>query len=108
MTDLILIRVNCPSSRDAHRIAEAMIDAKLVACANVEGPIQCIYEWDGEVQREYEFILWLKAPEEHWAAIDRQVDELHPHDTPAIIAIPCVHANARYSAWVKDTTKKPE
>ena len=81
-----------------------MIEARLAACANVEGPIQSVYEWDGEVQREYEFSLWLKAPADNWTEIDKQVDELHPHDTPAIIAIPCVHANARYSAWVKGTT----
>ena len=101
MTDILLIRVNCPDQAVALHIGESVVRAKLAACANVEGPADSIYWWDGELQREEEWVLVLKAPADNWADIESRVIDLHPQDTPAILAIPCVQANARYADWLK-------
>ncbi len=107
MTDLILIRVNCSSRQEAEYIGAAAVKAKLAACANIEGPITSIYEWEGKLERGEEFLLWLKTRTALWTEAETLIAELHSFDTPAILTIPCQHANARYEAWLHTNTGKP-
>ena len=47
MTDLLLIRITCPSQRVAEDIGDAAVEHKLAACANLEGPVSSTYRWKG-------------------------------------------------------------
>ncbi len=104
MTGLILIRVTCPSRRVAEEIAEAALEKRLVACANLEGPVSSTYRWKGVIEQAFEFMLWLKAPETSWQAIGELVASIHPYDVPAIIALPVTHVNPACGQWVADNT----
>lgn len=104
MTKLILIRVTCPSRRVAEDIADAALEARLAACANLEGPVSSTYRWKGVIEQSFEFMLWLKAPEANWAKIDQLVVRLHPYEVPAIVAMPISHVNAAYGEWVAGNT----
>lgn len=105
MTDIILVRVNCPNEALAQEIAAGAVEARLAACANIEGPISSVYHWDGKIERGQEYVLWLKTRADLWPEIEAFVAERHPDDTPAILAIPCVSANARYEAWLTANCK---
>ncbi|MFN3312738.1 MAG: divalent cation tolerance protein CutA, partial [Hyphomonas sp.] len=54
MTKLVLIRVTCPSRRVAEEIADAALEARLAACANLEGPVSSIYRWKGVIEQSFE------------------------------------------------------
>jgi periplasmic divalent cation tolerance protein len=71
----------------------------------VDGPIHSIYEWEGELHHEDEWVLWMKAPSQNWSKIEALVIDLHPDEIPAILAIPCVNSNERYASWLKESTK---
>jgi len=103
--DIILIRVNCPDEKVALAIGETAVQNKLSACVNIDGPIQSIYVWEGELEREEEWILWIKAPSSNWSPIEALVKDHHPHEIPAILAIPCVNSNQRYAEWLEESTK---
>lgn len=105
MTKLILIRITCPSRRVAEDIADAALEARLAACANLEGPVTSSYRWKGVIEQSFEFILWLKAPEANWAKIDDMVQRLHPYDVPAIVAMPLTHVSSAYEAWAIENTE---
>jgi periplasmic divalent cation tolerance protein len=104
MTNLLLIRITCPSRRVAEEIADAAVERRLAACANLEGPVTSTYRWKGVVEHAFEFILWMKAPESRWNDIEKLVNEIHPYDVPAIVALPCAYASKPYAAWVNDNT----
>ncbi len=104
MTDLILIRVTCPSRRVAEEIAEAALERRLVACANLDGPVSSTYRWKGVIEQAFEFMLWLKGPAASWPAIQDLVGSIHPYDIPAIIALPVSHVNPACAQWVADNT----
>lgn len=103
---IIDIWVNCPSIDTADAITDALLEQKLVACANRYPPIQSAYVWDGAVQREEEHPLLLKTH----ATLARQVEDavraLHPYDVPPIIRIEAT-ANADYLSWVAAVTRAP-
>ena len=104
MTNLLLIRITCPSRRVAEEIADAAVEKRFAACANLEGPVTSTYRWKGVVEHAFEFVLWMKAPESRWNQIETLVNALHPYDVPAIVALPCAHASKPYAAWVNDNT----
>ncbi|MGE6696707.1 divalent-cation tolerance protein CutA [Hyphomonas sp. NPDC076900] len=105
MSKLLLIRITCPSRRVAEDIADAALEARLAACANLEGPVTSSYRWKGVIEQSFEFILWLKAPEANWAKIDDMVQRLHPYDVPAIVAMPLSHVSSAYEAWAIENTE---
>lgn len=105
MTKLLLIRITCPSKRVAEDIADAALEARLAACANIEGPVASTYRWKGVIEQSFEFILWLKAPEANWEKLDQMIVRVHPYDVPAIVAMPLSHVNAGYAAWAIENTE---
>lgn len=105
MTKLILLRITCPSRRVAEDIADAALEARLAACANLEGPVSSTYRWKGVIEQSFEFILWLKAPEANWAKLDGLINRVHPYDVPAIVAMPLTHVSEAYGAWAVENTE---
>ncbi|MFT5776388.1 divalent-cation tolerance protein CutA [Hyphomonas sp.] len=104
MTKFLLLRITCPSQRVAQAIADAAIEGRLAACANVEGPMMSTYRWKGVIEQAWEFVLWLKGPEANFAKLEAIVAEHHPYDAPAIVAMPCTHVSASYEAWINENT----
>ena len=105
MSKLLLVRITCPSRRVAEDIADGALEARLAACANLEGPVTSSYRWKGVIEQSFEFILWLKAPETNWGKIDALVQEMHPYDVPAIVAMPLTHVSSAYEAWAIENTE---
>ena len=104
---ILLIRVTCPSRRVAEEIADAAVERRLSACANLEGPVTSTYRWKGVVEQALEHVLWLKSVEACWPALEGLVKNIHPYDVPAMVAWPCSHVLAEYAGWLNDNTEAP-
>jgi uncharacterized protein involved in tolerance to divalent cations len=70
---------------DARRIARALVERGLVACAQIS-EIESFYAWGGALQQEPEFRLLLKTTAARYAAVEAVVREMHPYELPAIHA----------------------
>lgn len=105
MTSIILIRVNCPTRDEAETLGATAVEARLAACANIEGPVTSIYHWEGQLARDEEYVLWLKTRADLWSEAEDFITRQHSFDTPAILALPCQDANQRYEAWLHSNTK---
>jgi len=89
---------------EAERIARAVVEEKLAACANILGPCRSIYRWQGKVEEADEVAAIFKTAE---AAAPRLVDRiaaLHSYEIPAITVWPIAGAPATYAAWVTAET----
>ena len=94
--------VTTVASRDeARRLALALVERRLVACAQISA-IESIYRWKGVVQEEPEFRLLLKTVEGRYAAIEAAIRDLHPYDLPAIHAFAFEHVDAAYASWIEE------
>ncbi len=98
------MRITCPSRRVAEDIADAALEARLAACANLEGPVSSTYRWKGVIEQSFEFILWLKAPDANWTNIEALVKRVHPYDVPAIVATALTQITDDYAAWALENT----
>ena len=103
MTDKIVVMVTCGSRAEARKIARAVVEARLAACANVMGsPVQSIYRWKGKVRTAKEVLLLLKSTRKRFSALEREVRRLHSYDTPEIIAVPIVEGSRAYLEWIEE------
>lgn len=101
---LIDVWINCPSSDVAQRLADDLIESRLAACANILGQIQSVYRWQGKIEREPEVPLVVKTRAELFDVLTQRVTELHPYETPGIIALPIERLNADYGEWLMTET----
>jgi periplasmic divalent cation tolerance protein len=91
-----------PDSETAVRIARALLEARLVACVNVLRGARSLYWWEGSVHDEAEVVAVAKSREDLVAAVAALVRELHPYDTPCIVAWPVADGDAGYLAWIDE------
>jgi periplasmic divalent cation tolerance protein len=88
------------SAAAAERIASALVDERLVACAQVVGPVRSTYRWRGTVERADEWLCHLKTTADRWPDVEARVRALHSYETPEIVAVPIVAGSAAYLAWI--------
>ncbi len=93
-----IIYVTHESEAEARRIAGALLEARLVACANIF-PIQSMYWWQGAIESGDEWVSILKTADSHWHKVKASVEHLHPYTVPCIMRIE-VSANLAYEQWI--------
>jgi periplasmic divalent cation tolerance protein len=101
MKAMIQITTTTGDHNIAERIAIELVDRRLAACVQISGPITSLYRWQGKVETTEEWICTAKTVKEQYSAIEQLITELHPYDTPELIATPIVQASAAYEAWLR-------
>lgn len=101
---IIDIWINCPTDDTAREISEALVAEKLAACTNTFPAIQSAFHWKGKVERETETPLLVKTRRELFDTVCRRVADLHPYETPGIMAVEIAHVNNDYRDWVFEET----
>jgi len=101
---LCLVLTTVATREDADRLARAMVEQRLAACAQISA-IDSVYRWNGALQQEPEWRLLFKTTEARTPALQAALRAEHPYELPAIVALPCSHALAEFAAWVGDETQ---
>lgn len=103
MEKSVFIYVTIPSQKVALQISEALLEAHLIACANIYS-MQSVYRWEGKVAQEPEFVLIGKTRAALYPALCERITALHPYEVPCIAQLP-VAFNPAFGAWVEAETK---
>ena len=89
------------ANRDnARNVATQLLGEKLIACANILGEVEALFEWDGERGSGQEVGVVFKT---HADCLDRAVErleQLHPYDTPAILGWKADTSGTATSTWL--------
>lgn len=101
---LHILYTTLPDIDTANHIARALVEHKLVACAQVMPAHQSFYYWEGALCNEPEVALWCKTPAAMVEKAMAHLQGLHPYDTPCLLAWPASHANPAYAAWAQHNT----
>jgi len=108
MTDKIVVLVTCPSMKEARKIAGALVQRRLAACANVlEVPVRSTYRWKGRVESAREFLVLIKTARRKFGALKAAIRALHSYEVPEIIALPIAEGLPEYLAWISECVIGP-
>ena len=50
----------------AKEIAETLLNEKLAACVQINGPLTSLYKWEGRLVEDEEWLLIIKSNEENY------------------------------------------
>ena len=105
MTDIILIYTLCKDLAEAETITTALLDEKLIACANVGSPATSHYEWQGKRERSVEIPVFLKTTAERYSDVEQRIKILHSYDVPCVLSIPATNVVDNYADWLRGAVK---
>lgn len=86
-------------------MAFALLEEKLIACANHLAPVVSQYEFEGNFQEEREFPVVLKTSADRSGPAMARLAALHSFDTPAILQWVVDAADPGYEKWLLGQVK---
>ena len=89
-----------PDADSARAAADALLAQGVIACANLIGPIESRYVWQGAEASASETAALFKTAAARLADVINLLGTLHPYDTPAIIGWTCEAAHPASLAWL--------
>jgi periplasmic divalent cation tolerance protein len=102
--DYLQVQTTTDSRAEAMELARTAVEARLAAVAQVAGPITSTYWWEGEVEREEEWLVMLKLPAGRYADLAAFLAERHSYDEPEIVAIPLAAGSPGFLRWLSEET----
>lgn len=107
MTELLVVLTTFAREEDAARVAKALIEERLIACANLIPGARSLYAWEGSIADEPEVVVLMKTRKQDWAALMSRLSELHPYQNPECLALRVASGTPKYLAWL-DQVLAPE
>ena len=105
MSDIILIYTLCADVAEAETVTNALLDERLIACANVGSPVISHYEWKGRRERAAEIPVFFKTTADHYAAVETRIKAVHSYDVPCVLSIPAANVDHDYADWLRAAVK---
>ena len=99
-TNLCLIYVTVSSLEEGKKIASALIDKHLIACANLTPGMTSIYRWEGKLETSSEVVLLLKTEPSRFSEIEKIVKALHSYQVPCLLRLDVPEASEAYGNWL--------
>jgi periplasmic divalent cation tolerance protein len=86
----------------AERLAQGLVQARLVACAQVSGPVTSYYRWSNKLEKTREYRLTLKFAANRAKQVSEWLGRNHPYETPQWVAVRADSSLKNYLKWVVD------
>ncbi len=104
---LVIATTTVETAAQAEQLAAAIIQQRLAACVQIDGPITSHYVWQGAVQATAEWRLTIKTL--RWAArqLQQQLATLHPYELPQWVVVAAGDASPEYLEWVRQAVDAP-
>ena len=98
----IIVIVTAANKSEAGTIVQQLLEAKLIACANMIGPIKSHFIWSGKIDKAEEYLVIMKSHKDLFEKLEETVKKLHSYEVPEIIALPIVAGSKPYLKWLDD------
>jgi periplasmic divalent cation tolerance protein len=92
-------------AESARSLADRLLGARLIACANLVGPVESRFWWEGRIDEADEILLVMKTTSERIPELIESLVEWHPYDVPEILELPVGRGHAAYLAWVAESCR---
>ena len=94
-----LVLVTAPSLEEARRLAGAILQPHLAACANIVPGVESHYWWQGKLENSTEVLLLIKSSAEQFEALVEVIRANHSYDCPEIVSIAPEDMAPAYRIW---------
>jgi periplasmic divalent cation tolerance protein len=106
MNEKVVVLITVGSEEEAVKIAHALLEERLIACANIIPKIRSLYRWKGKLCDDQEGLMLLKTVRVHFPKIEERVRQLHSYEIPEVMAVTIQEGNESYFQWVEEETRR--
>lgn len=92
--------ITCPTKAEAKKIILALLEDRLIACANILEGAESYFIWDNEIQKATEAVIFLKTRAKNENKIIRLAKEMHSYHCPCIVFSNLPHGNNEFMKWI--------
>ncbi|MBS7636799.1 divalent-cation tolerance protein CutA [Candidatus Bathyarchaeota archaeon] len=96
----IIVLTTTSSKEEAEKIAHALLAERIIACANIIGPVHSLFWWQNKIDTAQEHLILMKTKKDLFAKLAEKVKAIHSYQTPEIIALPMVEGFEPYIEWL--------
>jgi periplasmic divalent cation tolerance protein len=96
----IIVMVTTASKQEAEKIAQSVLKERLIACANIIGPVSSFFHWSGKMEKAEEYLIFMKSRKDLFEKLAETVKALHSYEVPEIIVLPIVEGSKAYLDWL--------
>lgn len=101
-TEYIIALVTTANKQEAERIANHLLNDKLIACANILGPVTSLFQWSGNIDHAEEYLLLMKSKEDLFSRLTEAVKTMHSYEVPEILALQVTDGSRTYLDWLRN------
>ncbi len=98
--EAVLVLSTAPDMDSAEKMAKLLVKERLVACINLLPNIRSYYWWKEEIRSDEEVLMIMKTFKAKFSQLESRIREVHPYDTPEIIACPISMISKDYLEWM--------
>jgi periplasmic divalent cation tolerance protein len=102
----IIVLVTTANRQEAENIAQSLLEAKLIACANIIDPVSSHFHWAGKIDHVDEVLVVMKSRRDLFDELYAKVKSLHSYEVPEVLALPIVTGSKVYLDWIDGSLKQ--
>jgi periplasmic divalent cation tolerance protein len=96
----VIVMVTTANKQEAEKIMRQLLETKLIACANIIGPVSSHFHWSGKTEMAEEYLVLMKSRIDLFEEVKRTVRTLHSYEVPEILALPVIDGSKPYLDWM--------
>lgn len=97
----IVVIITTSNKEEAVKIVRSLLKERLIACANIVGPVSSLFWWQEKIDEENEFLVFMKSHKSLFERLSERVTEIHSYGVPEIVALPIIAGSPPYLDWLK-------
>jgi periplasmic divalent cation tolerance protein len=101
----ILVFMTTAKKQEAQKIVNSLLRQRLIACANIIGPVESRFWWQNKIEKASEFMVFMKSDEKLFEKLSKTIKEMHGYEVPEILALPIVKGWQPYLEWLNATLR---
>ena len=98
-----IVLTTFPNEEAAASAVLKLVTEKLAACGTIMPAARSIYRWKDQIEDSAEAVVIFKTTEAAYSSFKARLRELHPYDTPEIIAFAPSAAGESYTRWIDES-----
>ena len=102
MTKVIQIEWLAKDIEEAKEIATALVEKKLVACANMTPHVTSIFHYEDKLEHAKEVKVCFKTKDTLFPQIQEFIEKTCSYDIPSIVKMEINEMNPAYLKWLKE------
>lgn len=98
-----LVVMTTPTKREATKIVQYLLEERLIACANIIGPVSSLFWWKAKIEDATEFLVLMKSHNKLFDKLSERVKEIHSYEVPEVLAVPILKGSPSYLSWLENS-----